>query len=217
MNNFKSMQRLKGTAQNKINTADMATAKKNTNDRYFKERLTIGQRGEFIVKEFLLKHGYNYIDCTRNSKMLSLEEIKAWEAVEVDLIIESRLDYQEKKVEVKASTRKIKESTHLCVKVSSHYVDEKQRALRGDDAYLYRTQADYIFFVCLEDRDIYSIRTKDLIDYIEGNTASNNTKNVYWKTYFDKNNIPGMDRYNKCAYVNIKDLLDKKLLKKINK
>lgn len=212
---MQNSRRLKGSSQNKINNKDIIEAKKNTNNRYFKDRLSIGDQGELIVKEFLIRKGYNYIDCTRHSKTLSLQEIKAWEAVEVDLIIESKLDYKEKKVEIKTSTKEIEKNSHLCIKVSSWYADEKQRMLKGDDAYLYRTEADNIFFVCLQSKNIYSIRTEDLIAYIEKNV--NNKEKVYWKTYFDENNIKELNRYNKCAYVNVQDLFENKLLKKLTK
>ena len=215
INNFTG-KRLKGSSQNQIKTADIVKAKKNTNNRGFAERLNIGTEGENITKEFLLRNGYNYIDCTRNSKMLSEAEIKAYEKDEIDLIIESKKDNEQKTVEVKTFTKEIEKSSHLCIKVSTQYIDKEEQSKREDDAYLYRTKAMYIFFVCHPTKNIYKIKTDALKQYIEEN--ENNTLNVYYKTFLDnkdKNNK--YDRYNKCAYVNVQDMINKGLLIKMTK
>jgi len=208
--------RLKGSASNKINTADIANAKANTNERGFADRLSIGTRGEFVVKEFLLKSNYNYIDCTRNSKMLSEAEIRAYEKAEIDLIVESQLDYSQKTVEVKTFTKTIEKQSHLCIKVSTQYIDEEQQVQRQDDSYLYRTKAEYFFFVCLETKNIYSIKVNDLRQYIEDNHDIK--ENVFYKTFLDnKDKDSKYDRYNKCAYVNVSELMKNRLLKKMTK
>jgi hypothetical protein len=84
------------------------------------------------VKEFLIKRGYNYIDCTRNSKMLSEAEIVAYEKAEIDLIIESKKDDKQKTVEVKTFTKEI-EKADLCIKVSTQYIDKEQQAQRKSE------------------------------------------------------------------------------------
>ncbi|MCI7208532.1 MAG: hypothetical protein MSA15_21375 [Clostridium sp.] len=208
--------RLKGSSNNKIKTADIVSARQNTNNRGFLDRLSIGTQGELVVKEFLLKSNYNYIDCTRNSKMLSQAEILAYEKAEIDLLVESQLDYTTKSVEVKTFSKKIEDQSHLCIKVSTQYIDEQQQIIKQDDAYLYRSRAEYLFIVSLPTRNIFSIRTQDLRDYIEANEG--NASNVYYKTYKDdKDANHKYDRYNKCAYVNIQDLIDKRLLKNMTK
>jgi Holliday junction resolvase-like predicted endonuclease len=211
INNFAGG-RLKGSSQNKINTADIAKARQNTNNRGFAERLSIGTQGEMTVKEFLIKRGYNYIDCTRNSKMLSEAEIVAYEKAEIDLIIESKKDDKQKTVEVKTFTKEI-EKADLCIKVSTQYIDKEQQAQRKSDAWLYRTKAEYLFFVCYKTKNIYSIKTSDLRAYIED---TNNKVN--FETFLDdKDKNSKYDRYNKCAYVNAVDLINKGLLSKMTK
>lgn len=212
----KMQRRLKSSASNTIKTADIISARENTNNRGFKDRLSIGTQGECIVKEFLLKSNYNYIDCTRKSKMLSKAEILAYEKAEIDLIVESQLDYTEKTVEIKTFSKKIEDQSHLCIKVSTQYINEEQQIIKQDDAYLYRSKAEYLFIVSLPTKNIFSIKTQDLRDYIEANEG--NTSNVYYKTYKDdKDPNHKYDRYNKCAYVNIQDLIDKRLMKNMTK
>lgn len=169
--------------------------------RPFTDRVKIGEYGEDATIQFFKSKNYKYID---------VRKIPEYQKDEIDFIVE--INGKEYTVEVKASENNIYKYNSIMVKLLTAYEDTGEAIKRGNDAYLFRTKADYLFYVCCVSGDIIITKTKKIKDYVNANKH-----NLLIKTYYDSERNVLKSKYNRVntvAYIPISKL-DSKSLKRV--
>lgn len=164
--------------------------------RPFADRLKIGKYGEDVVIQYFKDNNIHYID-VRDDKVFQKDEI--------DFI--TYIDGKFISVEVKTSEKNIYKDNKLMVKTHTKYDNAEEDKKRGNDAYLYRTKADYFFYVCCQTNDIIIVKTKTLRDYINANKCKL-SDNIYQDN--EKNNSK-YNRKNTTIYIPISKLKTKRI------
>lgn len=164
--------------------------------RPFEDRLKIGKHGENVVIQYFKDNNIHYID-VRDDAIFQKDEI--------DFI--AYIDGKFISIEVKASEYGIHDYNNIMVKTHTKYDNAEEDKKRGNDAYLYRTKAVFLFYVCCVKNEIIVIKTKNIKDYINANKCSLNIK-VYQdnEKYNSKYN-----RLNTAIYIPISDLKTKRI------
>lgn len=170
---------------------------KSVNSLKFSERNeSIGKFGEQKAKEFFELKGFPYKDVSDEYK---------YQVIEVDFLVD--VAGKEEMLETKTFKDIIANRNQLMIKYKTEYLDEELAEKKGDDAWLDRTHAKYIMFVCKSTSKIIIITTEALREYID---KFKDTKYISKTKYFDedKEACGKYDRYNYVYYLSIKHLIN---------
>lgn len=151
------------------------------------------QQRPFIDREIVGLHGENVAIQYFSDNDIKFEDmryIREYQRDEIDFITYAKGKKQT--VEVKTSEKNIHKYNSIMVKINSEYDDLKEKKRRGSDAYLFRTKADYLFYVCGVSNDIIVVDTKKLKECISANL---HTLKVV--TYQDNENDRSRARYDR--------------------
>lgn len=167
---------------------------KSTNDLKFSNRNKTGKFGEEKAKEFFELKGFSYKDVSDEYK---------YQVIDVDFLVDIR--GVEEMLETKTFKDMIINKNQLMIKYKTEYLDEELAQKKGNDAWLYRTGAKYIMFVCKASSQIIIITTDALKEYIE---KFKDTKYIRKQKFFDEDKEADgkYDRYNYVYYISIKHL-----------
>lgn len=169
--------------------------------RPFVDREKIGKYGEDIAIDYFKNNNIQFED---------KRHIREYQRNEIDFITYAKNKVQT--VEVKTSEKNIHKYNSIMVKLSTTYDSLKEQQRRGDDAYLFRTKADYLFYVCCVSKDIIVINTNKLKECINANLHT-----LKIRTYQDNESDRSRARYdrkNTVAYVPL-DLISPNGIKRI--
>lgn len=161
--------------------------------RPFVERKIIGEFGEDVVISHFKEKGYKYRD---------VRHIKEFQQAEIDFFV--TINGKEYSVEVKASEYGMHLYKSIMVKTYTRYLSEEEHKKRGDDSYLFRTKADFLFYVCCITKQILIIKTNTLRNYVNANLHS-----LSAGRYSDKEESEHLQKYNRLnetVYIPIKNL-----------
>ena len=168
---------------------------KSVNDLRFSNRNDkIGKIGEQKAKEFFEMRGFFYKD---------VSDIYDYQIIDVDLLVD--INGNDEMLETKTFKDMIINRNQLMIKYKTEYLDEELRQKKGNDAWLYRTRAKYIMFVCKASSQIIIITLEALKEYID---KFKDTKFIRKQKFFDEDDEAGgkYDRYNSVYYISIKHL-----------
>lgn len=164
--------------------------------RPFADRLKVGKHGENVVIQYFKDNNIHYID-VRDDAVFQKDEI--------DFI--AYIDGKFISVEVKASEKGIHQYNNIMVKTHTKYDNIEEDKKRGNDAYLYRTKADYLFYVCCVKNEIIVTKTKTIRDYINANQC-----NLFIRNYQDnESNNDKYNRLNTAIYIPISKIKTKRI------
>lgn len=164
--------------------------------RPFQDRVKVGEYGEKVVMQYFKDRKIHFLDL-RNDSIFQKDEI--------DFL--SYMDGNFYSIETKTSEKNIFEHNSIMVKLHTKYKDIEECKKRGNDAYLYRTTSDYLFYVCCKTNDIIIVKTKTIKDYINANKH-----NLFIKVYDDeeKNNSK-YNRINVVTYIPLNKIKAKRI------
>lgn len=168
---------------------------KSVNDLKFSNRNeTIGKFGEQKAKEFFDLKGFSYKDVSDDYE---------YQVIDVDFLVD--INGNDEMLETKTFKDMIINKNQLMIKYETEYIDEELKQKKGNDAWLYRTKAKYIMFVCKASSQIIIITTDALKEYID---KFKDTKFIRKQRFFDEDEEAGgkYDRYNSVYYISIKHL-----------
>lgn len=168
---------------------------KSVNDLKFSSRNNkIGKIGEQKAKEFFDLKGFSYKD---------VSDIYDYQVIDVDFLVD--INGTEEMLETKTFKDLIVNRNQLMIKYKTEYLDEELRQKKGNDAWLYRTRAKYIMFVCKASSQIIIITLEALKEYID---KFKDTKFIRKQKFFDEDDEANgkYDRYNSVYYISIKHL-----------
>lgn len=158
--------------------------------RPFVDRIKIGEYGEDATIHFFNNKKYLFKD---------VRKVPEYQKKEIDFIV--NIKNKNYTVEVKSSEINMYKYNSIMVKLETQYEDALESNLRGDDAYLFRTKASHLFYVCCVTGDILIVNTKKLRDYVNANKH-----NLLIKTYKDCEEDLTKSKYNRIntvAYIPI--------------
>ena len=161
--------------------------------RPFVDRVKIGEYGEDATIHFFNSKKYLFKD---------VRKVPEYQKKEIDFVV--NIKNKNYTVEVKSSEINMHKYNSIMVKLETQYEDTLESNLRGDDAYLFRTEASHLFYVCCMTGDILIVNTKKLRDYVNANQH-----NLLIKTYKDCEEDPTKSRYdriNTVAYIPIPNI-----------
>lgn len=168
---------------------------KSVNDLRFSSRNDkIGKIGEQKAKEFFDLKGFSYKD---------VSDIYDYQVIDVDFLVD--INGTEEMLETKTFKDMIINRNQLMIKYKTEYIDEELKQKKGNDAWLYRTRAKYIMFVCKASSQIIIITLEALKEYID---KFKDTKFIRKQKFFDEDDEANgkYDRYNYVYYISIKHL-----------
>lgn len=174
--------------------------------RTYTERCIIGQFGEDIVAEYFSQNSdkYQYLD-------VSKVEYYQQKGIDFLLTIKDKNKTIFTTLDAKAVEETLFKYGNVCIKLETQYTDEAEARKRGNDAYIYKSQAEYLFYVCCQSKDIYIVKTEYLRDYIRQNIDS-----LIKVNYRDRNANLSYDKYDRqnfSVYVPIDDIKKVKKIK----
>lgn len=161
--------------------------------RPFIDRKAVGRYGEDIVINFLKDNKYMFKD---------VRNVGAYQKIEIDFI--TYINNKKQSIEVKASENNIYRYNSIMVKLFTEYDSLEEKQKRGNDAYMFRTKATYLFYVCCVTNEIIIVKTKTLKDYINANLH-----NLNIRIYQDDEKDASLSQYNRkntVAYIPINEL-----------
>ena len=168
---------------------------KSVNDLKFSNRNNeIGKFGEQKAKEFFDLKGFSYKDVSDDYD---------YQVIDVDFLVD--INGNDEMLETKTFKDLIVNKNQLMIKYYTEYIDEELKQKKGNDAWLYRTHAKYMMFVCKASLQVIIITTDALREYID---KFKNTKFIRKQRFFDEDKEAGgkYDRYNSVYYISIKHL-----------
>ena len=184
----------------------MNTTEKVRQKRNYKERCIIGKFGENIVAEYFSQNKQKY-------QFLDVSLIKEYQEQGIDFLL--TINHKGKHIfttlDVKAVEETLYKYNSVCIKINTEYKDKTECQKRGNDAYIAKSRAEYLFYVCCQTKDIFVVKTKNLRAYICQNIDSLKTI-----TYRDVDATLQHDRYNRknvSVYVKLEDVPGVKKIK----
>lgn len=155
----------------------------------------IGKVGEELAKKFFELKGFPYKDMTGEHE---------YQVMDVDFLV--TVNDKDEMLETKTFKDMIVNKNQLMIKYHTEYIDEELKQKKGNDAWLYRTRAKYMMFVCKESSKIIIITLDALKSYIE---QFKDTKYIRKRKFFDEDKEANgkYDRYNSVYYISIKHLV----------
>ena len=167
---------------------------KSVNDLKFSNRNKTGKFGEQKAKEFFDLKGFSYKD---------VSDEYDYQVIDVDFLVD--INGNDEMLETKTFKDMIINKNQLMIKYKTEYLDEELAQKKGNDAWLYRTRAKYMMFVCKASLQVIIITTDALREYID---KFKNTKFIRKQRFFDEDKEAGgkYDRYNSVYYISIKHL-----------
>ena len=168
--------------------------KENINSSHFSERSNLGDYGESIVRDFFEKNGYSYKDVTKDA---------TYQVIDVDFLVD--INNKEYKMETKTSKDRISKYDSIMVKAHTQYLNPIMAQKKGSDAWLTKSKADFIIFVCATTKKIIIVNFAKLKKYIE---QYKDTDFIQESRYLDKDkeNNGLYTRRNTVYYINIAHL-----------
>ena len=141
----------------------------------------MGEHGEKVVMQYFKDNNIRFED---------KRHIKEFQQDEIDFISYAKNGKQT--VEVKTSENNIHKYNSIMIKLHTAYDDEDEAIKRGNDAFICKTRASFLFFVDAQSNDIIIIKTDKIKECLNANL---NTLRVV--TYQDNEEDPSRSRYNR--------------------
>ena len=168
--------------------------KENLNSSKFDERCKLGDLGEQVVRDFFEENNYKYEDVTKDAK---------YQIIDVDFLVD--INDKEYKMETKTFEKSIADYNNIMVKAHTKYLNPRMAQKKGNDAWLEKSKADFIIFVCAKTKKIIIVNFCKLKQYIE---EYKNTDYIQEGRYLDvdKQHNGLYTRRNTVYYLNITHL-----------
>lgn len=142
----------------------------------WQKQLSLGEKGEQMVKQYLIAKGHHVIDVTKDSRYYKSD---------IDFIVDS------KTAELKTDT--------IIWKTNNLFIEDEIFYYNGEyygQGWLHYTKAEYLLYLDINNRILYKYKMQDVKDYIQQNKkritkkACNDKNKKVWGYCINKDAIP---------------------------